>query len=178
MSCLCGVWSIRRHDKCRDTLGRCFDSYGEGPASTEQVVLAACSHGEPRLDLVVVGPTGHRARLDVAVTDCLTAAAMRSPAAAKRPGVAASIMEAHKRASHPGVRITPAVVETHGRLGNTLLAFVRSAYAGLEDMERALAVRDTYRSLAATLQHQNAEAVLRASPASVAQPSQPAETVT
>ena len=54
--------------------------------------------------------------------------------------------------------MTPAVVETHDRLGNTLLAFVRSAYAGLEDMERALAVRDTYRGLAATLQHQNAEA--------------------
>ena len=91
----------------------------------EQVVPAARDAGEPRLDLVVAGTDGRRARLDVAVTHCLTAAAMRNDGAARRDGVAAALMETHKRSSYPGVRVTPAVVETHGRLGKSLLAFIR-----------------------------------------------------
>ena len=58
--------------------------------------------------------------MDVAVTHCLTAAAMRNDGAARRDGVAAALMETHKRSSYPGVRVTPAVVETHGGLGKSL----------------------------------------------------------
>ena len=116
-----------RHDHCRDCLCREFNAHGECNATTEQVVPSARSDGEPRLDLVVAGSGGVRARLDVAVTHALNVASMRNGAAARRDGVAATLMENHKRASYPGIRVTPAVVETHGRLGKMLLAFIRSS---------------------------------------------------
>ena len=70
-------------------------------------------------------------------------------------------METHKRASYPGGRVTPAMVETHGRLGKTLLSFIRSAYAGLGDSDRISAVR---RALPAQTSKQNARVGVMTSP--------------
>jgi len=161
-TCLRGGWAIQRHDQCRNSLYRSLDDLCEASVTQEQVTPQARASGEPRLDIVVAGLDGRRLRLDVAATHCLTEAAMRGGGAARRDGIAAAQMEAHKRHSYPGIRVTPAVVETHGRLGTSLLTFIRQAYGSLDDDERVAAVRATYRSFAVALQYGSAQSIIRA----------------
>lgn len=119
-------WSGRRHGHCRDALSTGLNTHGECNV-IEQIVTAARSDGESRRDLVVATSGGTRARWDVAVTHVLTAAAMRNGASACRGGVAVTQMENPKRLSYPGVHVTPAAVDTHGRIGKSLLEFIRNS---------------------------------------------------
>lgn len=163
-TCLRGGHAVGRHDDLRDTLKECLDVHGAGVVTIEQVTPQAREDATaaPRVDLVVCGVSGRTVRLDVAVTHALGVAPMRHRAAVKTDGAAARLLEDHKRGLYPGVRLTPAILETHGRMGIALLTFIRSAFAHLPADARTAAVVDTYQSLSATLQRRNAGMLLRA----------------
>ena len=100
--------------------------------------------------------------MDVAVTHALGVAAMRGGAAAQRPGVAAAILEDHKRRLYPGIHLTPAAWELHGRPGEALLHFARASLSHLAGKERADALADCWQTFSAVLQWHNARLLLMA----------------
>ena len=82
---------------------------------------------EARLDISVELP-GRTWLLDVAIVSAYSIDPNLERARAKRDGAAALTAEDKKRARYPGTNIVPIIVEAHGRMGSTGLAWLRRAY--------------------------------------------------
>lgn len=154
---------MRRHDALRDALCDELDRAGPAPVIREQVVphaRPADENGLPRLDLVTQTETGRPVYIDVAVVHALGRRPMASLAAARRCGEASRIAETYKRSAYPGIAVTPAILEVHGRPGPAFVQLIRSATAHLEPGLRSSAVRKIWSRLAVVLQTHNALMIL------------------
>ena len=77
--------------------------------------------------------------------------------ACRKDGAAAEIYERYKHSLYPGVAVTPAILEAHGRPGEALIALVRACTAHLKSAERSSAMANIWQSLSVTLQTHNAK---------------------
>ena len=158
---------MRRHDDVKEALaGWLGERYGEAAVKLEQHVPAWDRYDEVRqehqlavLDIIVARPEGTVA-VDVSVAD-VSAPVLAAHARARAFGVAARVREREKHRRYPGQALVAAALETGGRAGGELNAFLRSA-ASTVPWERAEQLRDVRQRLAAALQRGNAAMMLSA----------------
>jgi len=160
-SCPSGGWLKHRHDAARDVLGDWCEEHGCRVEREAVLPFAAPARPEARIDLVVHVPgRGVPAHVDVSIVSALSVEALQK-GSASQDGRAAEIAENSKRRDYPGIRVTPFVVEDHGRYGEEAAKFVRQV-APKEPAARSRAIRDLYHRLGALLQRKAADAVLAA----------------
>ena len=102
---------------------------------------------------------------DVAVASCWTIEVRRNGRGSRIEGAAAANLEAVKRREYPHLAsrgLVPLVCEMHGRLGTSLLAWLRSLAPPPGDGQRGRSLAAVYQTFAATLQRANAAAILAA----------------
>ena len=132
----------------------------------EQVVPGARPNdatGAPRLD-VLTKIDGRTVFIDVAVTHALGRRPMSGGLACRKDGAAAEIYERYKHSLYPGVAVTPAILEAHGRPGEALIALVRGCTAHLQSAERSSAIASIWQSISVTLQNHNAKMITTFTP--------------
>jgi len=113
------------------------------------------------MDLVIYAPgAANPIYVDISIASALSAEALAGGSAA-RDGRAAEIAERRKHAAYPLIGVTPCIIEDHGRIGEEALTLIRRiAPASLTD--RAVAIRELYQRMSATLQRIASDAVLSA----------------
>ena len=160
-SCAAGGWLKNRHDDARDVLAEWCEQ--QGCRVEREVVLPHAAPGRPeaRMDLVVHAPSrGEPEYIDVSIVSALSVEALTA-GSATQDGKAAAIAEASKRRAYPNLRLTPFIVEDHGRLGDDAAGFIRRL-APSDPAARSRAIRSLYQRLGALLQRRAADAVLSA----------------
>ena len=142
-----GGW-VARHNALRDAL---------------QALVAARTGDTPAREVLVPAwrKDGEEAVLDLALADTgefidVTVCHPCHRGSADNDGAAARAAEERQRARYPGGRLVPAALETHGRAGEPLAAFLRRLHGGLSLAERAAGMADAWATLSATLQRGNA----------------------
>jgi hypothetical protein len=171
LSCGYGPLRNRRHNALRDCLAELiFYVTGHKPL-IEQTYLNMPSnpqsdhpddddHNLNRSDV-----TFHTAdatiHLDIMVTSAATAQALAgATSSSTTPGHAAAQAEQHKRRKYHQQPITPAIFETHGRMGPALIQFLQQLTNTLPtQQERTCKFHYCIQKLSTTLQHHNALAI-------------------
>ena len=163
--CPIGPSRVQRHNGVRDVLADWLvEQHGRDAVAVEQRIPAWDRNTTEGLqlavlDIVVTRPTGKEA-VDVSVTDASgeVGAAERR---ARRPGAAARVREQEKHRRYPGRGLVAAVLETGGRAGRELHAFLRS-HATQDPAQRSAQLADIRQRLAVVLQQGNAAQMLSA----------------
>ena len=138
-TCECGGAVVRRHDGLRDLLlKRLATHLGASTHEEQHVREMAQSAATARLDVGVTIPGTATNFLDVAIVDSYSDNAGLEFQRQKQAG-AAETMEAKKRSKYgPSTRMVPFVVEAHGRIGPSGMAWINRAYKSEPDLKRAL----------------------------------------
>ena len=110
------------------------------------------------LDIVLSYPGG-RVCIDTSVTDAIAADPAVARIRCRVPGAAARYREQDKHRRYPGPGLCPAAVESGGRMGAELLAFLR-AHAPGEGVERSEALADVKQRLVVAVARGNAAMLL------------------
>ena len=173
LTCQYGPHRVRRHNRLRDTLATLiFEITGFRPLTEQVLITTAPTHTRTdpltptdedttplnRSDITfhTAGPTLH---LDVMVTSATSLTALAGTTnATNTPAHAATRAELHKRNKYHPHPVTPAILETHGRMGDTLLDFLRQLTSTLPTPhEQTTAYHHCIQQLSTTLQRSNAE---------------------
>ena len=99
----------------------------------------------------------------MAVASCWAVDALRRGRGSRVEGAAAGILESTKRRKYPHLHVSlfPLVCEAHGRLGVSLLSWLRAlAPPPQNKAARSAALSEVYHTWASTLQRGNAAAIL------------------
>jgi hypothetical protein len=171
LHCPVGGWLVRRHDAL--CCVACDYAEHAGAEVDREVIVPTASNIQvaSRLDLIVQPPLSTagqampRQYCDVAVASCLSIEARRNGRSSRVAGAAADLLEAHKRREYPHLAssgLVPLVCETHGRLGSSLSAWLRSLAPPPGDGLRGPTLSAVYQTWSATLQRANAKAILAA----------------
>ena len=141
--CEIGGGLLRRHHACRDKMARCFAEdlaatcHAEQRAPQFDRVNADESVNEARLDIAVCC-NGRSWLLDVTIVGAFSSDAGKQRQRAAKDGAAALAAEDAKRRRYPGPNVVPFAIESHGRIGPTGLAWLRTAYHGEPDALRKI----------------------------------------
>ena len=162
MICSSGGWTCRRHDRSRDALAGYAEAHGG--AVTKETILPyiAPGHLQSRMDVVLrAARTTGQMLVDVTIVSPLTQEMLRSGAAARVPGAAASAAAAHKRQTYPNSNVVPFAIEHFGRWGEDAIALVKTL-APPPGNGRSEALTCIYQDVACEIQKSNADAILAA----------------
>ena len=113
------------------------------------------------LDIVADGKPGDRVVIDLAVTHPACPSGLRA-GAATRDGASAKIIEGMKQRKHPGITVTPFVVETLGHFGECAHSFLRAIARDRPRHERGRYISGVMQELSVALQKHNAMLVAAA----------------
>ena len=153
-----------RHNGCRDALASWLEEqHGQSSARTEQRIPQwdrETDEGTQHAVLdVIVCPPGGRVAIDVSVVDVLAVTPAEARARARTNGAAARDRERQKHRRYPGAGLVAAAIETGGRFGRELQAFLRES-APADVPGRSTALTDIRQRLAAALWRGNAAMIL------------------
>ena len=145
---------MRRHHGLRDSLGEWLgERYGQDSVTFEQRIgswdrQTANGDIQPAVLDVVLAHPGGRVCCDTSVTEAIGAGGAESRRRAATVGHAALEREREKHRRYPGPGLCAAVLESGGRMGAELQAFLRTHVAGAAGTyERAAALADVRQRL-------------------------------
>ena len=162
--CPIGGGPTIRHDYCKDALaGWLEEHHGTSTVQIEQRIPQWDKETEEGTQLAVLDlvfcPAGGRVAVDVSVVNVLAAEEAVARTRARANGVAARDRERQKHRRYPGTGLVAAAVETGGRLGRELIAFIKE-HAPRDPAVRPRAMSDVRQRLGTALARGNAEMLL------------------
>ena len=165
LDCPVGWGPTIRHDFRRDALAAWLEEHhGASTVKMEQRIPQWDKDTNEGTQLavldVVFSPAGGRVAVDISVVNVLASSDVEARARARAGGVAARERERQKHRRYPGPGLVAAALETGGRFGRELTAFLKE-HAPSDVAIRPLALADVRQRLGAALARGNAAMLLR-----------------